>query len=502
MSTSTVEDKVKDLLGRNVVSARPRGLADPILEAAALFETVALTLLLNPKCAVYLALMARNGLLAQVAEEIAIIDNMLVIIGDILNKKYPIKGRDVLERIKNSLLQMENMAKISSDSALFKRFSEGVDDFIKNHLGKNVKKYGAKALTRSASEAKKDLQLEYTILKDAHKDLTDRLYALVVSVTNFELTPISAGIGVSAATRVRGDVDSMIELLSGSEDDAIAGAQQMALSLLTSRAALRTIGTLPKIDTAVVDADNPVGYTLKAVSRSTVFPLANPAQLIISGSVNGEAVPVVDLRPFVAGGDILTVSAQTRRVVSVSKEYITLDSAVSVLTPTSFTVTSGIVDTWGTVQKAVQSFLTDQWSDSGYNKDTSKLDSLFLALKGEASPGNVNSATTELNKIRALLVTLQGVLSVFTPNGTTPVEKRVTDKLLNSLEERKLDRSVDFMLRGKIVEALGLDLDTGSYAGNVMRKMSTFVKKYGKYPDAAKDEGFDPRSSSDRVGGG
>jgi hypothetical protein len=722
MATSSVEDKVNELLRRDVVVSRSRGAPNTDVEVAALLESIALTLLLNPKATVYLSLMARNGLLAQLAEEIAIVDNLLLIAGDLLNKKYLIKGRDVLERIRTSLLQMESLAKVSADSVQFKRFSAGVEEFVSVHLGKNVKKYGSKALTRSSAEAKKDFQLEYTLLRDSHTDLLDRLYALAVSIINFEFAPIGASVGVSTTTQARSDVENMIALLSTADEDTIiANAQQMALSLLTSRATLRVLGTLPSIQAPVVDDTTPPGYVLKAASASllspttsitgpftmvnpqgltvtttsgtatassfpqvgislvgkpfvvgapitfpldvsglpdastayfcvslttaaaphnkvtktvsfssggdradmahvlaklntdlsghvtaleyltagtsriilvatttysaitvagvdysnlsfndgnsdnsvaeqlgfttwasnttpagtvdstfitdafqkffptllaasvrgqrvtlvgnglsdmtfsgtAVAPLHLPASvsspgdkaLTVSGVVNGVTTPSVDLRPYVAPGDLLTLNSKTYTVTAVEQTYLQLDSSLLVTTPTSFVVHSGIVATWNTVVNNLKNFLTTTWGGTDYVKNTDKLGLLFASVNSEPSPANVTAIKTELGRLRDLLVALQTAISIFTPRGGLPVEKKIIDGILNSLAERKMDRSLDYMLRGKIVEALGLDLDTSSFAGNVMKQMTTVVQKYGRYPNAALGDGFDPKVS-------
>lgn len=299
MASTSIQSQVDSIVSRRVAEAKVQGIPAPDLEASAVFESIALNLLLNPRTVLYSAHLARNGVLAAAKKEIAQVDTLISSIQDTANQTYSIKNTSALEKAKTALLQMENLDRVDTNSQAFKTYTSAIDDFLNKQLSKNVKKKGATSLLRPGGEAAEDVPSDYSLLQSYHSTFLDKLYALSVGVDNYVSSPMSSVIGLSTAYRVRSDLQDILDSLA--VDDSGAQSRDYAVRLLTSRSALRVIGNPPVIDAPVLDtaAGKPDGYVLKvtsgdapAVATSSVGPFAGLSSGDLTLDVNGASILV------------------------------------------------------------------------------------------------------------------------------------------------------------------------------------------------------------------
>lgn len=271
MASRSFQEQIEALLLRSVAERRSGGVMTPDLEAAALFESIAITLLLNPRAALYAAHLARNGLLAAAKREIEIIDELSTTIRDLGNTTFALTDTRDLQRAKLALLQVEAQEKLSATSPPIKKFESAVNSFLNKQLSKNVRRPGKTELTRPGSEAASDLPPTYTSLKDAHSDLLDRLYALAVSVENFLSAPLGTIVSLTTTARIRSDLEDLIGALEA--DTSGSQSRDAAVRLLSALSVLQTLGSLPNVSSPVVDTAQalPPGYELTIESEAT-FP--------------------------------------------------------------------------------------------------------------------------------------------------------------------------------------------------------------------------------------
>lgn len=266
MSSRSVQDHIEALLTRKVVEQRARGAPSHDVEAASLFESIAITLLLNPRVALYSALLARNALLSAANRELSSLSDLRQTVRDLGNTSLAIKNTKALERAKTALLQMESQQKVDASGHGFKRFDSAVNDFLDKQLAKNVRRPGSTELVRPSAEAAVDLQDSYTSLKEQHTDLLDRLYSLAVGVDNLLSTPLSALLGLSTSSRTRDDIQDIIDSLEA--DNSASISRDAAVRLISARAALRVVGSPPDVAAPVISSARslPKGYALTAYS--------------------------------------------------------------------------------------------------------------------------------------------------------------------------------------------------------------------------------------------
>jgi hypothetical protein len=324
MATTDLDTRVKTLLDLTIAESRVQGAVPTSVEAQAVFQSIAISLMLMPRTALYFAYLAKSGLQKSLSEELTLIEDLKSEIKDLGNPSYKITGESTLNKARTALVQMAELPKITTGASSFSRYDAAINEFLNKHLAKNVKKPGATDLSRTAAEAGSDLVASFQSLKDTHSDFLNRLYTLHVGVDNFRSTPFSAIVGTTTVLRARRDLDEVLALVRAGEQSA---ARDIAIRLISSRAALRVLGAPPSpFDTllpsgmvAVTEPATPTvvtgvgpfsfvadpnvtingvswqlftGATALLISDAITFPVTIPANHYLMISVDGVEVPV------------------------------------------------------------------------------------------------------------------------------------------------------------------------------------------------------------------
>lgn len=269
MATTSISDQVELLLERKVAEDKIKGVPSPDLEARAIFDSIALALIVKPKAVLYSAFLARNSFLNILTKEIEIIEELLECIEDLSNTSYLIDDLTDLNSAKNALLQLEQLTLINTSSNIYQRFDSSIDKFIEEKLGKSLKRANSTSLVRPSKEAAIDLAERFEALQDAHSQMLERLYALSVGVNNFVSSNIRTILGVAAVSRAKEEIQSIIESLG--QDPSDASAREHLIRLLSARASIKAIGENPSIDDPLVSTDDelPVGYAVQAKTEDS-----------------------------------------------------------------------------------------------------------------------------------------------------------------------------------------------------------------------------------------
>lgn len=297
MAARSTTDQVQYLLERRVAEARSRGALSTETESVAIFESISLNLLLKPRTVLYFAMLAKNGLRKATQDEIASIDAMKSAILDLGNSVLSVRSTAQLETARLSLLQMEQLDRISTSSNQYRKFDSSINEFLTKTIAKSVRRVGATSLTRPGTEAAQDMTSEFTNLKDLHTDLLDRYYALLVGIANFSHSPLSTIIGLTTASRARSDIEDLIDSIDAS--GSLPASRDMAVRLIANRAAVKSVGNLPSVNDPVISTTQalPTGYVLygktddsaaSVTSAEGPFVLPVSAQLLVT--VNGSTI--------------------------------------------------------------------------------------------------------------------------------------------------------------------------------------------------------------------
>lgn len=393
MASTTIQEQVSSLVSRRIAEAKVEGVSSPDVEAAALFESIGMNLLLKPRTVLYAASLARNGVLAAVTKEISQVDALIASAKDSTNQTFEIQSTASLERAKTALLQIEDLAKADPNTPTFKSFSGAIDEFLNKQLAKNVKRKGATSLTRTGKEAASDLPSGFSTLSDLHATFIDKLYALSVGVDNFVTSPMATVLGVSTAYRARQDIQDIID--SVAEDVSGEQSRDYATRLIATRAALRVLGAPPNINSPVLDsaAGKPEGYALLATSDSVPVTATSAVGPFVVGS----------------GSLVMTVGAQSGSQ-TVSTLFPAGNNPAVYSTPLAFpivvpadhhffihiTTTPAVTSGGGWTGPDVNGFYSHATYGGGWGLD-SNYNRVFRAPIGAASFASIGVLVTALN---------------------------------------------------------------------------------------------------------
>jgi hypothetical protein len=191
-------------------------------------------------------------------------------------------------------------------------------------------------------------------------------------------------------------------------------------------------------------------------------------------------------------GDLFECSTGLARIVQLSATTIELDTAIQTFEG-SITVTSALLLMWEAIDGELQGFL-EGWLAGPFASGLTTLDHVIAVIIGSPSSPRRNEAIDLLNTLQTQLLALQSLLlapaALLIPNSGTK-EKAAVNNIIYLFIERKLDRALDFFLNCKLQEVFGLNWQTASYSGDLMRAAENIARSDVKFPSTVKDEGFD-----------
>lgn len=272
-----IEDHVRGRTGVPVVAQDAGDIPAPDVEAVAIYNSIALNLLLRPKAILYLALLARNALVNTGTDELAAIDTLTQTLLDLGNITLDIVEVQDLIEARNSLVELQNLDKIDPTTPAYNKYINSVNDFLTRQLAKNVKTPGKTDLKRPSAEAAKALIPDFTSVTSSHDDLINRLNAVAVGVDNFKTSTLQTVLGQIAVSRAKIDIDDVIKTVQA--DPSGSQSKEIAIRLLASKAAVRASANFSSIDDLLLDDSHPVGY-------ANVVATTDPAPVVITSTKN------------------------------------------------------------------------------------------------------------------------------------------------------------------------------------------------------------------------
>lgn len=322
MAVRTIDEHVESLLTRRVTEHKLGGAPRPDLEAAAVFDSIILTLLLNPRAVLYLMFLARNGLLQSLVVELALIDELITAIQDLGNPSFRIGGDTILRRARTALLNLERLPGVSSDQAILKSYNAAIDEFLESQLSKNVRAKGSEELRRPSAEVLLGLPEALAVIKEQHSSVLRLLYTLAVGVDNFDSSPFSHLLGASTVARVRKDLDGILAKIAAGGDPS--EARDFTIRLIGSRTALQTVTSPPRWDAVVVSEESAVSTSIIATPVEAASPTglygASAGDPVFTISLTGN--PPLAFDPLFHFGPGIVTESFTLPVVVPADSYL------------------------------------------------------------------------------------------------------------------------------------------------------------------------------------
>jgi hypothetical protein len=298
-SNSEILNELSQVFRGRIDPVRDAGLVNPQEVHAQILEIAAMVFLSDKGAIYYLAKIVRNTLSFLAAQEIAILEDMLIAIENLQFSRNvdggPIGniGPTDLANADTQLLALDAASTVQNRPEL-SRFGAAVDKFV-GHLSDAVTSAGSLALPRG--EARAILKRDIILLKEIHPRLLKQMLRLENTLSNYISADVPTHVSTNAIANVRALLQEMSDLVaSGTAESNLAQARLLLLRSLVLKVA---IGLLQKFQ-------NPDPAAPKLTSTGGGTAIAG----VVGGSPNDAPKGPFTLRAAGAGtpAHIVTVS--------------------------------------------------------------------------------------------------------------------------------------------------------------------------------------------------
>jgi hypothetical protein len=417
MASRSLEDHISSLLSRRVAEEKAYGTPNQNLESIAVFESIALNFILRPRTVYYFTLLAKNGLLKTVNEELSTLGDLEAAIDDLANPSYKIEGETPLVRARTALLQLERLPKFGADPSSgavppsLSLYLKASAEFLNKSLAKNVRTVGAEELARPSGEAAIDLLSTFSSLKVLHKEFLDRLNKLDTGVENFLKAQFSTLVGQSTVSRVRRDLDGIISIVRDGGDPATA--RDLTNRMLGSRSVLKKLSAIPDINAPLVPEGSicTVGPSLVTAQGGVgpfTLPINPQIQITVEGTTYG---PIA----FFIGDAAILVSTQVSLPITFpAGTYLTVEVTTPSVTVLMGADMSGTYTSIDQISDRFNQNLTNFGSANSVQVDSTKLancpDRWMLYSEGATTLKLVHSPTVSIQGVDTTVDTCEADL--------------------------------------------------------------------------------------------
>jgi hypothetical protein len=311
-------NELSQLLRGRVEPTKEGGVVDPAAIHAQIMEIARTVFLLNPGALFYLARLVRNSMLFNLKQEIAVLEDMLLAIDDLVH--VPSAGQisqvsqDDLSNAQTALLALEFAGSVKGRPELL-RYQRIMDKFVGQFRPNIVDAQGNFILPRG--EARQVLRENLESLKYLHAVLLQILDGMIGLVEEFNDLDIPTLVSQTALINVRKQLLSLQNSIEEStEEQLISDSRLIVLRSLASKVVVALLAqfnqinlTTPKLTSdntgAASDPNAPIGpFLAKAAGEGTsasVITSPGPWRLdelsssLISLKIDDGLVQTIDL---------------------------------------------------------------------------------------------------------------------------------------------------------------------------------------------------------------
>lgn len=322
---------------------------------------------------------------------------------------------------------------------------------------------------------------------EMHLDMVDSRIAIWVTGPSFsKVAIVQSGGDFALASEV--SIHNVFGFEAGQFGARGALTQDMMLRMLAANAPTYTL--VGNTDGSITVSDT---YQTLAVAMSSYPRWGLTANTTVTGTSKTVELyddsGVVDPSTLLSPGDRLSLGGTTAYVASVSSTSVTLTDATPYYDG-QVTAYSSLSTAWANLGALLDksfAYLTK----TVYAKGLAALDQRIAALYGAPTPAQQQAAIDKLNELSTVLQTL--LTAVDDPStklvaGAAVQDRAVVNSIIATLEEKKYDRALDLLLSCRIQEVFALDWQTVSFAGSLMKAMSSVARNDFVYPNRMKDE--------------
>ncbi len=318
------------------------GTLNTSTEYLQLLELVSTTLLFNPDGVFYLAKMAANRLNSLVISEVAILEDLLVLLEDLGKVGSAVRDTASLNNARTAVLALDAASSVTNRPET-QRFTRQMDAFAAQLKTNVVSQERGNILVRPREEARNVIQENLQNLGPVHARLLTQITALKDVLDNYLALDIPSRVSTSVLASVNQRLQDAVTAVATTTDTAnLESNRDLFLQTLANKVAVKLLGSFTDpSDLKFRSPKRPIPATLTHTGKvvgegepAAVLTSAGPWPLPISAplelSVSGAAPASISLDgivgSFIAGRNPETfevAAGRNRLHVTVAPEIIT-----------------------------------------------------------------------------------------------------------------------------------------------------------------------------------
>lgn len=305
-----------------------------------LLEMTSTTLLFNPDSIFYLARMAANRLNSLVSSEVAVLEDLLVLLEDLGKIGTPVRDSTTLSNARTAILALDAASSVTNRPET-QRFVRQMDAFAAQVKKNVVSQERGNILVRPREEARNVIQKNLQKLTPIHERLLTQVNALKDLLTNYLALDIPSRVSSSVLLSVSTRLQDAANTVSTTSDTAnLEANRDLFLQTLANKVAVKLLGTFtdpsefkfrsPKrpIPSTATHTGRVVGEGEAASVLTSAGPWSLPISAPLELSVSGAAPVSIDLDgivgSFLAGRNSETFEVAAGR----NRLHVTVDPEV------------------------------------------------------------------------------------------------------------------------------------------------------------------------------
>jgi hypothetical protein len=354
-TTSEILNEVSKIFQARIDPGKEGGTLNTEIEYLQLVDLTSVTFLFHNDAIFYLALLARNKLLALVRREVAFIEDMLIALDDLSQIGEQVTDTTILSNANTALLSLDAASTLQNRPET-ERFSNLMDQFA-NQYRRNVVSSSTRGLVRPKESARDVLRTNLDRMEKIHERLLAAVFSLRDMMDDFVSLDIPAKVSASSLSRIRENLDQIItNIEEDTPTENIVRSRRTLLTTLASKVAVNLIGnfTDPR-DLKIRSPLNPIPSTVSHLGRVTgtgepasFTTTAGPWQLPVSAPLNirvNEAINYVLVLEEIMGAVLNGRVDETFNITSVDDNlHVIVDPEVHTEAISSAVNISGSVD--------------------------------------------------------------------------------------------------------------------------------------------------------------
>lgn len=331
-SRSELLNEVSQLFRAGLDPGREGGTLNTATEYQQLLELVSTTFLFYQDSIFYVARLAANRLASKLRQEVAILEDLLVLLEDLGSIGTPVRDTATLSNARTAALALDAATSVTGRPETA-RFTRQMDKFSKQLKANVVSQERGNIMVRTREEARNLINSNLTKLTSLHDRLLDEVYALRDVLEEYLELDIPSRVSTNILSSINTRLQESIELIEDSSDvDNLAVNRELFLQSLANKVGVKLLSTFTDptglkyrtptrpIPSTLTHSGSVVGTGTAASATTSQGPWSLPISAPLELKVSGGSTVTIDLDEI--QGSVLNGRNSALFVVTTDSQYL------------------------------------------------------------------------------------------------------------------------------------------------------------------------------------